>query len=58
MGVKQKKIVIIGPAHPFRGGIADTNEAMCRAFVKAGHDTQLVTFSVQYPKCSVYIFQQ
>ena len=49
MGVKQKKIVIIGPAHPFRGGIADTNEAMCRAFVKAGHDTQLVTFSVQYP---------
>ena len=49
MGIKQKKIVIIGPAHPFRGGIADTNEAMCRASVKAGHDAQLVTFSVQYP---------
>ena len=43
------KIVIVGPAHPFRGGIADTNEAMCRAFIQAGHETELVTFTVQYP---------
>jgi D-inositol-3-phosphate glycosyltransferase len=42
-------IVIIGPAHPFRGGIADTNEAMCRAFKRAGHQCSLVTFTVQYP---------
>lgn len=43
------RIVIIGPAHPFRGGIADTNEAMARAFQRAGHEVELVTFTVQYP---------
>lgn len=49
MILEKKNIVIIGPAHPYRGGIADTNEAMCRAFNRAGHNAQLVTFSVQYP---------
>ena len=49
MEVTKPKIVIVGPAHPFRGGIADTNEAMCRAFIQAGHETELVTFTVQYP---------
>ena len=44
-----QKVLIIGPAHPYRGGIADTNEAMCRAFSAAGWDAQLITFSVQYP---------
>lgn len=44
-----KKIVIVGPAHPLRGGIADTNEAMCRAFIQSGSDAELVTFTVQYP---------
>lgn len=42
-------MVIVGPAHPFRGGIADTNEAMARAFLRAGHEVNLVTFTVQYP---------
>lgn len=49
MSLNKQKIIILGPAHPYRGGIADTNEAMCRAFNKAGHDAQLVTFSLQYP---------
>ncbi|MEX2596823.1 MAG: glycosyltransferase [Salibacteraceae bacterium] len=44
-----KKIVVLGPAHPFRGGIADTNEAMARAFKNQGHSVDLITFSVQYP---------
>jgi D-inositol-3-phosphate glycosyltransferase len=47
--IAKQKIVIVGPAHPFRGGIADTNEAMCRAFLQAGHQAELVTFTVQYP---------
>ena len=42
-------IVIVGPAFPFRGGIADTNEAMARAFQQAGHQVDVVTFTVQYP---------
>ncbi|MEQ9186588.1 MAG: glycosyltransferase, partial [Cryomorphaceae bacterium] len=45
----KQKVVIIGPAHPFRGGIADTNEAMARAFQRGGSDVTLVTFTVQYP---------
>ncbi len=49
MEIAKQKIVIVGPAHPFRGGIADTNEAMCRAFLQAGHEAELITFTVQYP---------
>lgn len=41
--------VIIGPAHPYRGGIADTNEAMARAFQVAGKQCAIVTFTLQYP---------
>jgi D-inositol-3-phosphate glycosyltransferase len=43
------KVVIIGPAHPYRGGIADTNEALARAFQRNGTEVDLVTFKVQYP---------
>jgi len=43
-------IVIVGPAYPFRGGIADTNEAMARAFQRAGYRVSLVTFLAQYPE--------
>jgi len=43
------KIVIVGPAYPYRGGIADTNESFCRALNSIGHDASLVTFTVQYP---------
>ncbi|MFD0861449.1 glycosyltransferase [Sungkyunkwania multivorans] len=43
------KIIILGPAHPYRGGIADTNEALCRALNKNGHQTSIVTFRLQYP---------
>lgn len=43
------KIVIIGPAYPLRGGIADTNESLCRAFLRQGHKAEIFTFSLQYP---------
>lgn len=43
------KIIIVGPAFPLRGGIANFNEALCRALNKAGHDTQIFSFSLQYP---------
>ncbi len=43
------KIVIIGPAHPLRGGIADTNESFCDALLKLGHEASIVSFSKQYP---------
>ena len=44
------KIVIIGPAYPFRGGIADTNESMCRELQRKGHKTVIYTFTMQYPE--------
>lgn len=43
------KIIILGPAHPYRGGIADTDESFAAALSKQGHDTQIFTFSLQYP---------
>lgn len=43
------KVIIIGPAYPYRGGIADTNESLARAFLKNGHDVSIVTFKLQYP---------
>ncbi|MGQ0828634.1 MAG: glycosyltransferase [Bacteroidota bacterium] len=48
MSVKQKAI-IIGPAFPLRGGIANFNEALCRAMNAAGVDTKVISFSLQYP---------
>lgn len=44
-----KKIIIIGPAHPLRGGIAHFNDRLARAFMAEGHDTSIYSFSLQYP---------
>jgi glycosyltransferase involved in cell wall biosynthesis len=44
-----KHIIIIGPAHPLRGGLASYNERLARAFIGEGHKVQLYTFSLQYP---------
>lgn len=45
----KKKVVLIGPAHPLRGGLASYNERLARAFQEAGHSITLFTFSLQYP---------
>ena len=44
------KIVILGPAHPLRGGGMTTfNERMARALKSAGHEVTIYSFSLQYP---------
>ena len=43
------KVVIIGPAHPLRGGLATYNERLARAFQDNGDEVEIVTFSLQYP---------
>lgn len=43
------KIVIVGTAHPYRGGLAAYNERLAREFIKEGHDVEIVTFTLQYP---------
>ncbi len=46
-----KRILILGSAHPLRGGgIATFNERMAKAFVDQGHEVLIVSFSLQYPK--------
>lgn len=49
MTVSKKNIVIIGPAHPLRGGLASYNERLARAFNANGHHVTIYTFSLQYP---------
>jgi glycosyltransferase involved in cell wall biosynthesis len=45
-----KKIIIIGPAYPLRGGGMSTfNERLARAFQQEGHTVSIYTFSLQYP---------
>jgi glycosyltransferase involved in cell wall biosynthesis len=44
------KIVCIGPAFPLRGGIANFNMALSRSFQGTGHDVQIFSFSLQYPR--------
>lgn len=43
------KIVVLGPAWPFRGGIAQLNESLVAALMRAGHTVQVVNFTTQYP---------
>ena len=42
--------IIIGPAYPLRGGIANFNAALCNAFLKKNIDSKIISFSLQYPK--------
>lgn len=44
-----QKVVIIGPAHPLRGGLASFDERLARAFHQQGDDVTIYTFSLQYP---------
>jgi glycosyltransferase involved in cell wall biosynthesis len=43
------KIIIIGPAHPLRGGLASFDERLAKEFTVRGFDTTIYTFSYQYP---------
>jgi glycosyltransferase involved in cell wall biosynthesis len=44
------KILIIGPANPYRGGIAALNERLATQLLNEGHDVEIISFSLQYPK--------
>ncbi|MBK7795815.1 MAG: glycosyltransferase [Saprospiraceae bacterium] len=43
------KIVIVGPTHPLRGGLASFNERLAREFKKSGDEVLIYTFAYQYP---------
>lgn len=43
------KVYIIGPAHPYRGGIADSGMRLAQEFQDKGHEVSLINFTLQYP---------
>ncbi|OFY40676.1 MAG: glycosyl transferase family 1 [Bacteroidetes bacterium RBG_13_44_24] len=43
------RIIILGTAHPYRGGLASYNERLAGQFVSEGHEVELYTFTLQYP---------
>ena len=43
------KILIVGPAWPYRGGIADFDERIAREYIKKGDEVEIFTFTMQYP---------
>ncbi len=43
------KVIILGTAWPYRGGLATFNERLARQFVSEGHEVKLYTFTLQYP---------
>ncbi len=44
-----QKVVIIGPGHPLRGGLATFNQRLAKEFINQGDDCSIWSFSLQYP---------
>ena len=44
------KVIIIGPGHPLRGGLATFNQRLAKEFIDESHDCSLYSFSLQYPQ--------
>ena len=44
------KISFIGPAYPYRGGLATIIETLARVFQGRGNEVDIKTFSLQYPR--------
>ena len=44
-----KEVIIIGPAHPLRGGLATFNQRLAKQFQEEGYLVSIYSFSLQYP---------
>ena len=47
--VEKKKVIIIGPAHPLRGGLTTFNHRLAKEFNDLGDDCVIYSYSLQYP---------
>jgi glycosyltransferase involved in cell wall biosynthesis len=45
----KKRVLIVGPAWPLRGGLATYDERLCREFIDLGYECEILSFSLQYP---------
>jgi D-inositol-3-phosphate glycosyltransferase len=43
------RIIILGTAHPYRGGLAAFNTCLAHQFIIEGNETEIITFTLQYP---------
>lgn len=43
------KVIILGTAYPYRGGLTAFNERLARQYMVEGHEVEIVTFTLQYP---------
>ena len=43
------KIIIVGTAYPYRGGLSAFNERLAFEFQNQGHEVEIYTFTLQYP---------
>ncbi len=43
------KIILVGPIHPYRGGIAHTTAMIAAHLVEQGHAVKVISFQRQYP---------
>ncbi|MDR2083782.1 MAG: glycosyltransferase [Bacteroidales bacterium] len=48
--MSKRKIIIVGTAYPYRGGLAAFNERLAREYLHQDNDVQIFTFTLQYPK--------
>lgn len=47
--MNRKRILLVGPAYPLRGGLSTFDERLCTAFAEQGHTCDILSFSLQYP---------
>jgi glycosyltransferase involved in cell wall biosynthesis len=45
----QGSVIIIGPGHPLRGGLATFNQRLAGEFIHEGYSCSIYSFSLQYP---------
>ena len=43
------RVIILGTAWPYRGGLAAFNERLANEYLRQGDDVEIVTFTLQYP---------
>ena len=43
------KVIIVGTAYPYRGGLSAFNERLAREYQRMGHEVEIYTFTLQYP---------
>ncbi|MDT0213552.1 glycosyltransferase family 4 protein [Rothia sp. ARF10] len=48
-GSASLRVAVVGPTHPYKGGVASHTTELCHELAEAGHDVTLVSWSHLYP---------